>query len=96
LPISSSELHVIIGVTHCFTDSLIATVIEDNINPIAKAEKSTLMLASTIHGDMIPTDKMIGDGSELLDRLSSAFPELFSGKEQDGGGEANEQGVSES
>jgi hypothetical protein len=93
LKIASSQLHVIIGVTHCFTDSLIATVIEDDINPIAKAEKSTLMLASTIHGDMTPTDKMIVDGAALLDRLSSSFPELFTlpSEQQHGAGETSDQ-----
>jgi hypothetical protein len=96
LPIASSQLHVIIGVTHCFTDSLIATLIEDNINPIAKAEKSTLMLASTIHGSH--TDEMIGDGAELRDRLSWAFPELFTlpGQERDGVSETKERGLSQS
>mmetsp|Transcript_4975 Transcript_4975/g.10192 ORF Transcript_4975/g.10192 Transcript_4975/m.10192 type:complete len:885 (-) Transcript_4975:39-2693(-) len=51
LPIESSEVHVIIGVAHCFDKSLVETVIEDNINPITKAEQSLLLLASTIYNN---------------------------------------------
>lgn len=74
LPIDSAELHVIVGVAHCFEGSLLDSVIRDNINPIEKIEKSLVLLAKHIHRQ---------DGTSLFDnlatlkRLSDAYPELF-------------------
>lgn len=57
LPIDASELHIVIAVTHGFDRQIMNTIIEDNVNPIEKVEKSLLLVASTIHN--LP-------GSELL------------------------------
>jgi hypothetical protein len=73
LPIASSELHVIVAVTHCFDKSLVATLIEDNINPIEKVEKSILLLASTIYGEPA---KALSDRA-VYARLAATFPRLF-------------------
>ncbi|CAJ1960164.1 unnamed protein product [Cylindrotheca closterium] len=51
LPIAYSDLHVIVCVTHCFEKDIMATIVEDNINPIDRLEMSTLLLGSTIHGE---------------------------------------------
>jgi hypothetical protein len=48
LAVESAELHVLLAATHVFTDSLINTVIQQNINPIEKLERSALIIASTI------------------------------------------------
>jgi hypothetical protein len=40
----------VIAATHCFDKSLVDTVIEGNVNPIAKVERSMLIVASVIHG----------------------------------------------
>ena len=48
LSIDQAELHVIVASTHCFGHSLMKTVCEDNINPIEKVERSSLIVASTI------------------------------------------------
>ena len=61
LPIESSELHVVVAVSHCFEKEIMETIIEDNINPIDKFERSMLMIGSIIHG--VPeTDLAIGGG----------------------------------
>ena len=73
LPIASAELHVVIATTHCFERSLIDTVIQDNINPIVKAEKSAVMLSSIIHNATSP-DLLT---KESADRLAATFPSLF-------------------
>mmetsp|Transcript_10550 Transcript_10550/g.21184 ORF Transcript_10550/g.21184 Transcript_10550/m.21184 type:complete len:203 (-) Transcript_10550:57-665(-) len=62
LPINASELHVVIGMAHCFTKQIMETIIQDSINPIEKMEKVLLMIASIIHdkpnsSDLLPTDK---------------------------------------
>ena len=49
LPIACGELHVIVGVSHCFEDSVMDTVIQQNVNPIEKMDESTLLVAGTIH-----------------------------------------------
>ena len=74
LPISCAELHIIVAATHSFDNSLIDTVIKDNVNPIEKMEKSLLIVASTIHGAAI--DQMIKDKSEVS-RLEHHSPALF-------------------
>lgn len=50
LPIQQASLHVVIAATHCFDKTLIGTVIEDNVNPIEKVERSLMLVATTIHG----------------------------------------------
>jgi hypothetical protein len=50
LQLDDAALHVVIAATHCFDKSLVHTVIQDNINPIEKVERSSLIMASTIHG----------------------------------------------
>lgn len=44
-----ASLHVVIAATHRFDKSLIGTLIENNVNPIEKLERSQLIVASTIH-----------------------------------------------
>ena len=75
LPIASSELHVVVGMTHCFERSLVDTVVQDNVNPILKAEKSALMVASTIFGKATPTAYLASEDD--IQRLSTSFPNLF-------------------
>jgi hypothetical protein len=60
LTIECASLHVMVAVTHCFTKSLVDTVVQDNVNPIEKVERSSLIVASAIHGtpaaELIQTD----------------------------------------
>jgi hypothetical protein len=50
------------------------TIVQDNINPIAKVEKSALLLASTIYG--MPPSSLLA-GQVEVERLTSSFPELM-------------------
>ena len=50
LPIASGEVHVILGMAHCFDKSLMETVLQDNMNVITKAERGLLLLAGVIYG----------------------------------------------
>lgn len=45
-----TSFHVIIASTHFFDNTLLSSVIEDNINPIEEIERSSLILSSSIHG----------------------------------------------
>jgi hypothetical protein len=47
LTIDSAEMHVVIGTTHSFFESLIDTVIRENVNPI-EAIRGTLMKVGAI------------------------------------------------
>mmetsp|Transcript_12944 Transcript_12944/g.19979 ORF Transcript_12944/g.19979 Transcript_12944/m.19979 type:complete len:956 (-) Transcript_12944:102-2969(-) len=78
LAIESSELHVIVAVTHCFEKDIIGTIIQDNINPIQKIESSTLLFASAIHG--VDARDLIKDKSEL-NRLKGENPLLLKDSE---------------
>ena len=59
LSIESSELHVVVAVSHCFENHIMETLIEGNINPIAKVERSMLLIASVIHG--VSERELLGD-----------------------------------
>jgi len=75
LPISCAELHIIVAVTHRFENDLMGTVIQDNINPIEKVEKSILMIASMIHQERSATNLL--STTDHRDRLVNSFPELL-------------------
>lgn len=85
LPVAYSELHVIIAVTHCFDKDVMRTVVCDNINPIEKLERSTLLIASAVHG--VPARELVADVGELQ-RLEGSMPLLLkpaeNGDEVDG------------
>ena len=49
LTIDFASLHVVLAATHCFDKSLINTVVQGNVNPIEKTERSSLIMASAIH-----------------------------------------------
>jgi len=48
LSIDQVDLHVVIAATHCFTQTIMNTIIQGNVNPIEKVERSSLIVASTI------------------------------------------------
>merc|ERR1719295_610732 len=72
LPIDCATLHVIVAATHCFDETIINTIIQKNVNPIEKVERSTLIVASTIH-DKKP-EQMIR--SQHLASIQSHSPQL--------------------
>jgi hypothetical protein len=74
LPIAHSDLHVLLCVTHRFEKDIMATVVQDNINPIERLELSMLLLGSTIYS--ISPGKLISEESERQ-RLKSSFPALL-------------------
>merc|ERR1712137_796903 len=70
LAIDSASLHVVLASTHCFDQTLMDTIIKDNINPIEKLERSTLIVASTIQ-QVSPDELLI---PEHLDRIKQISP----------------------
>ncbi len=57
LAIDDASLHVILAATHCFDRTLVDTVIQDNVNPIEKVERSLMIVGATIHGR--PVDELV-------------------------------------
>ena len=55
LTLSAAELHVLICATHSFTRSITDTLIVDNVDPILKAERASLIIATTLHDKPAPT-----------------------------------------
>jgi len=50
------------------------TVLQDNINPITKVEKTSVLLASVIHD--IPPSRLLANKNDV-ERLSVIFPALM-------------------
>ena len=73
LPIDHAELHVVLAATHCFEQTLINTVIQDNVNPIEKVERSTLIMASTIQN--LPVRDLIE--ASQVQRVHTFSPKLL-------------------
>ena len=74
VPMSHAELHVVIASTHCFDKSVVNTVIQDNINPIEKIERSHLLVASIVHNANM---KELLSNEEELDRICNHSPMLM-------------------
>ena len=73
LPMDHAALHVVMGATHCFAQSLMDSVVQKNINPIEKAERSMLIMATTLH--QCPAAAMVQP--EHVTRLTTLTPHLF-------------------
>merc|ERR1712137_541800 len=73
LAIDSASLHVVLASTHCFDQTLMNTIIQDNVNPIEKLERSTLIVASTIQ--QTPPEEMISP--EHVERVKQFSPAIF-------------------
>ena len=78
LPIECASLHVIGAATHRFDKTVMDTVIVDNVNPIEKLERSSLIVASTIHGR--PAAELLQPGQ--VPRVQACSPMLFGGNDE--------------
>jgi hypothetical protein len=69
LPVEHASLHVVIAATHCFDATLLDTVIQGNVNPIEKVERSLMIMATTIH-QRPAVDLLMEDQRERFLRFS--------------------------
>jgi hypothetical protein len=72
LVMHSASLHVVIAATHCFDKTLMDTVVQGNVNPIERVERSALIMASTIHE--LPACDLISDNERS--RVLTYSPQL--------------------
>ena len=68
-----ASLHVIVAVTHLFQKSLVDTVVQSNVNPIEKVERSSLIIAGAIHDR--PIEQLVRPGQ--LDRIAAHSRQLM-------------------
>jgi len=73
LSVDQASLHIILAATHCFDKTLVETVIQENVNPIEKVERSCLIMASAIHRQ--PPESLITPAE--LPRVKTYSPGLF-------------------
>jgi hypothetical protein len=72
LAIDHASLHVVIAATHAFDKTLLDAVIQDNVNPIEKVERSLVILASTIH--RVPAIELLAENQR--ERFLTYSPRL--------------------
>lgn len=90
LPIEQASLHVVIAATHCFDKTLVDVVIEDNVNPIEKVERSVMIVATTVHDR--PAHALLADDQRA--RFFAGTPRLGLEAASDGSApEAPEAGI---
>jgi hypothetical protein len=81
LAVDCSELHIVVGVSHCFENDIMGSVVQDNVNPIEKVERSSVILASCIHHNQtLAKPQQLLDDTTDIKRLSNSFPGLFESK----------------
>lgn len=73
IPVEQASLHVLVAVTHAFDRSVLETVVQENVNPIEKVERSLLILGSTVHQRPVP--ELLQAGQQP--RVEAASPQLF-------------------
>jgi hypothetical protein len=73
LPFDEASLHILMGMSHSFNDTLINTLVKENRNPIESVEQTTLLVASTIQ------DKPIAEliNADQVDRIQQVLPHLL-------------------
>ena len=72
LVMENASLHIIMAATHCFDKSLMDTIVENNINPIERVERSSLIMMGAIHG--LPPSQLLSDSESS--RVLSHSPQL--------------------
>lgn len=72
LVMESASLHIVIAATHCFDKSLMDTVVNGNVNPIERVERSAVIMATTIH--RVPPSALLSDME--VQRVLSCSPQL--------------------
>jgi len=70
-----SSLHIVVAATHCFDETILNTLVQQNRNPIEKMERSMLIMASTLH--RTPLDQLVNPGE--VDRVRALMPAVFAG-----------------
>ena len=83
LSIDDASLHVVLAATHCFDRTLLDTVIQGNVNPIEKVERSLMIVGTTVHGR--PAAELLAD--DQRDRFFATAPQLRSAGPRDDGGD---------
>jgi hypothetical protein len=73
LSIEHASLHVVVAATHCFDKTVTETVVQEGINPIDKVERSTLIMATTVHQES--ASMLINENQQA--RVNSTSPMLF-------------------
>jgi len=73
LSLDAAELHMVLAATHVFDKNLVDTVVQQNVNPIEKVERSAMMVAAVVH-DSRP-ELMLRH--EQIERFKLYSPKLF-------------------
>lgn len=75
LPVDHATLHVMVTATHCFSKTLEEVIVQGNVNPVDKVERSSLIMASTIYQK--PVAALLRD--DQRERVALASPALLDG-----------------
>lgn len=77
LELEEAALHVVVASTHSFDRTLLETVVQDNVNPIEKVERSLMIVGSTIFG--LPVRELVAE--EQAERFFETSPKLLRGND---------------
>ncbi|CAM9738306.1 unnamed protein product [Chrysoparadoxa australica] len=74
LALNTCQLHVLLALTQCFDATVMDTLVQENSNPIERIERSSLIVAGTIH-DHGAAGLLADDAT--ASRIMSSSPQLF-------------------
>lgn len=75
ISIDAASLHVFIASTHCFDKTLLHTVVQDNVNPIEKLDRSALIISGTIYEES--PEELLNDHCVAKIKNSPVISHLF-------------------
>ena len=76
LPVEHASLHVVLAATHGFDKTLLDTVVQNNVNPIERVERSLMIVATTVHRR--PAAELLAD--DQRERFLTYSPRLGDGE----------------
>ena len=73
ISLTDASLHVLVAATHVFDRSVLETLVQRDVNPLEKLQRSVLVMLQTLHAR--PLTELVAP--HMRAELSAQYPDLF-------------------